>query len=52
MGDLNASPPYVTSTDWKTNRLKNDPKCHWIIEGTSSIGGSVTIDPMAEMSNT
>ena len=37
LGDLNASAPYVSAADWKTNRLKNNPKCHWLIQGNFNL---------------
>jgi hypothetical protein len=33
LGDLNASPPYVSSMDWASNRLKTNSKYHWLIQG-------------------
>ena len=41
LGDLNAACSYMSDRDWKTNRLANDKRFHWLISDCvdTTVGG-------------
>ena len=47
LGDLNAACSYMSDNDWRTNRLANDKRFHWLISDyvdTSLAGGHCAYD--------
>ncbi|XP_078353118.1 deoxyribonuclease-1-like [Oculina patagonica] len=47
LGDLNAACSYMSDSDWKTNRLANDNRFHWLISDcvdTTVTGGHCAYD--------
>ncbi|KAL9950212.1 hypothetical protein ACROYT_G042687 [Oculina patagonica] len=50
LGDLNAACSYMSDSDWKTNRLANDNRFHWLISDcvdTTVTGGHCAYDRQA-----
>ena len=47
LGDLNAACSYMSDNDWRTNRLANDKRFHWLISDsvdTTLAGGHCAYD--------